>query len=63
MRNPQRLRGANGYFAQARLIATRQQTWFETESTIQYMPRQPLGLARRTSWPKGSDATGQTAGT
>ncbi|MGD2111346.1 MAG: hypothetical protein PVI86_18365, partial [Phycisphaerae bacterium] len=29
---------ANGYFAQARLIATKQQTWFETESPLQYVP-------------------------
>ena len=29
---------ANGYFAQARLIAEQQRTWFETESALQYIP-------------------------
>ncbi len=29
---------ANGYFAQGRLIATEQRTWFATESVLQYVP-------------------------
>ncbi len=29
---------ANGYFAQARLIANEQRTWFATESILQYVP-------------------------
>jgi len=47
---------ANGYFAQGRLIATEQQTWFATESVLQYVPPhwlQPDGERYFSKYPPG----------
>ena len=47
---------ANGYFAQGRLIATEQRTWFATESALQYVPPhwlQPDGERYFSKYPPG----------